>query len=375
MKRIIFTVMMACFLVPLTACGGSSSPPRTAQESTANAMPAIEEERNGTDDARDGTKADSSNDAAPDNREAEKDTSGEESEMSSDDGKIEGLILMQAETTTPTTLSGYSYIISTSISILCFDPATGATRTISTFPLNKMPSGATLSGFATRNGWNGITFWFDQDYTKIAVKYQIDANGDQHAGWIDQNGSFFDVTEAVGMARKSEFDGRVDQEPMGFTKDGMFVIKDYGSELSHRPKNTKVYSVPIDDIRPETVIEGSTFETVGGSYYTTDQLDDGRFLAVKDEACYVVSPDGTGRLLASTESRKSWSAVASPDGTQAAFISKPKVGEEAPDIFIVPIDGGDPVRAANHDSFSFKMGLYQMSMMQYGGNTELVGWR
>ena len=73
-------------------------------------------------------------------------------------------------------------------------------------------------------------------------------------------------------------------------------------------------------------------------------------------------------------SRMSWNGVLSPDGSQVAFMSRPKNGTEI-DIYTMPLGGGDPVKVST-DGFSLSYWKECENGYDYDGQvTMLVGWR
>lgn len=55
------------------------------------------------------------------------------------------------------------------------------------------------------------------------------SNSEVHAGWIDADGNFFDVIEALGLQSKSDFDEPVKYYAAGFA-DGHFCYYDKTTE-------------------------------------------------------------------------------------------------------------------------------------------------
>ena len=204
---------------------------------------------------------------------------------------------------------------------------------------------------------------FSSDYSKIATQKVFAGNRESHAGWIDEDGNFFDVTEALGLQSQSDFDDPKQYAPVGFTEDGLFVYID----RSEIPSGPLFYSVPVDDVRPENIQEmpwesrylhkdPDIWGWMKEDYPPTDWIDETHFLAdcemVKDFATLTVSVIVDTETEEAVEyvpgsSRHSWSGVMSPDGTQIAFMSAPINGDEPSDLFVTSIDGGDPVRVPN----------------------------
>ncbi len=281
--------------------------------------------------------------------------------------EITGLIIMQARTKP---VHNDTSVISDSVSLFSFDPATGSTRQIATFSIKPLPEGRTFTWFPSAAR---MRHWFDAEYTKLCADCNVDSMEDRHAGWIARDGSFFDVTEAVGLGRQSDFDSRVDHESAGITSDGLFVFYEW-SKYPHRESSQKVYCVPIDDVRPETLQE-VPYDDIIAEF--REILPDGRAVCAMDDNC-VIADDikGTNReYLAPGDSRINWCPVLSPDSTQVAFLSRPKIGDEAADIYIVPVGGDSPVRVAEHNSFTMASQPMTVSAYLRGGDSVLIDWR
>lgn len=76
------------------------------------------------------------------------------------------------------------------------------------------------------------------------------------------------------------------------------------------------------------------------------------------------------------ESRYNWDGRISPDGTQIAFVSTPMKGNESPDIFIIPISGGEPVRVVERDfMLTGSQPDFKNGMVSYDNCTMLISWR
>ncbi|GFI50309.1 hypothetical protein IMSAGC020_01515 [Lachnospiraceae bacterium] len=200
--------------------------------------------------------------------------------------------------------------------------------------------------------------WFSNDYTKmIYTQYDILDTGvitKSHAGWIDRDGEFFDVTAAVGMEHEADFSspGSELQSACGF-KDNMFVFREEDT----------YYQVPIDNLSSDQVseIDGDEWRygkllynldipSTGLEYpYVTSWIDADRYIA-DDFLCeYTVNSvivqtgtDETTEYIPESE-RNNWSGVLSPDGDTVAFLSiSGQYDGTSPEIYTVPLTGGEP---------------------------------
>lgn len=82
------------------------------------------------------------------------------------------------------------------------DPETGEVRVLSSFDYR-----GTMEYYFDfpENRYATGKDRFNDDYTKIALTWGKRAGKERHAGWMNSDGSFFDVTEALGQNSSSEF--------------------------------------------------------------------------------------------------------------------------------------------------------------------------
>lgn len=240
--------------------------------------------------------------------------------------------------------------------IYCLDPDTGATSLFTSFLLPTPEPGAKFDLYGARLN----RYLFSDDYSKMNVFAIMAENSDQHVGWVDTQGNFFDVTEALGLQRKSDFDDPVDHKPEGFANGCI----GFGYNTSRDNVFMYVESyVPVDNPVPEAVQEGSV-RSLGHSLAEDDKflgglksrditswIDDHRAIvnvytmAGNVEKSIIVDTDSQTEIAyIPGDSRYNSYGVASPDGTQIAFMSKPKNGSGGTDIYITSVDGGDPVK-------------------------------
>lgn len=190
---------------------------------------------------------------------------------------------------------------------------------------------------------------FSDDFSKMAITICYTARNETHAGWIDQNGNFFDVTEALGE-QASDFDDPVHYAAVGFTDDDLFVYNDnlyaYAdawSTLNFRytdstnPINSQEGN-PLSDYDP--IIQAS-------NVYCVSDVNDTRYLVNTPSfnACESFIYDLNTAEITSYipgKARINWSGVFSPDGGKIAFLSRPKEGSGTPEIFMISPNGGEP---------------------------------
>ena len=103
--------------------------------------------------------------------------------------KLEGLIFAAEEWTLDPGLAQDHYAVRS------FHPETGKESLISRFDLQVIMNGSDLYRPAKRDRMSRDIF--SEDYSTIAVTKNFAGNGETHAGWMDTDGNFFDVTEAL----------------------------------------------------------------------------------------------------------------------------------------------------------------------------------
>lgn len=189
---------------------------------------------------------------------------------------------------------------------------------------------------------------FADGYSKVAVSQTDSQSGQTCAGWLEADGNFFNVTEALGQLSRSDFDDAVQYYAVGFMDDEFFVYRQISGAGGY-------HYVPLDNLDTSAIQDGLPFPGCENGEFPeakiTDYVGDSRFLI--NAGGKFAGNDGISRILdmATGEktdyvpgtSRLSWHAVLSPDGSQVAFMSRPKNGTEV-DIYIMPLTGGDPVK-------------------------------
>lgn len=282
-----------------------------------------------------------------DQEEAVVDETMDEVPEAEDTGEIGGIVVLVADWKT----DGAEPVFTVST----LDPESGEQRVVSTFVFEyAVPIRAEeflLRPAIELSRYSNYADLFNEDYTAVAATKTFTGNEESHAGWMDQSGTFFDVTEALGEQSQSDFDEPRHYEAVGFTPDGCFA---YADVTEGRPDAT-YYKVPLDNLVP-----GASYEADGtNAYVMTDYqtwrwlapytptawLDNSRFLACSARN----SVSGVCQLFdASTrsitefipgESRDNWAAVIDPEKTTVAFLSAPQSGTDAPNIYLTSLDG------------------------------------
>lgn len=226
-----------------------------------------------------------------------------------------------------------------------------------------------------------------KDLSKIAIT-KLDINKNEwHAGWIDREGKFWDITEALGLVPESDFEKLPQHAACGFTEKDEFVFMDNN--------NDKVYRVPVDSLNPESMIEGQEtpecIELLGwpdtgwerNNRMPTDIIDGTYFLAdyfhVSGHYTESVIVDATTEEATSYvpgDARHSWSGTLSPDGKQVAFLSALRDTHDTPtDLYVTTLDGGEPRKVEVDLPDSLKdVGLVKTDLIGMGTYVFIVDW-
>ena len=233
------------------------------------------------------------------------------------------------------------------IDINAINPISGAQTQIAYFDL-KLIDGTTdnslylpLASYDYSRDLPGtLRFWVSEDFTKLRMLKISPAPGEQHAGWVDETGAFFDVTVATGLQAKNDFEKTPKCQPIGFIGDQYLFLATYDDA-------EKIYAVPIDDVSPSSLQETTLLDTLlpdtGAYYRITDQIDETHYLvndcprtSVEDPANVLIydTLNNTFTTYIPGDVRYNWNGILSPDKTMMAFISAPKEGTDWPAIYV-----------------------------------------
>lgn len=306
----------------------------------------------------------------------EEDDGIEEEVVVAETGEIEGIIVVQ----------NYFYHADDGVSnifvysVQAVNPNTGESTKIAEFSVRR-PYNVTsedsyyllpLIGDTNMVGYDQR--YFSSDFSKMAATKIINDKNEAHAGWFDQSGNFFDVTEALGE-QSSDFGDPVTYNAVGFTEDDLFVYNDnpYAifsawAELNFRFTDLNALNIsqegnPLDDSCQ--IINGNKL------YAISDYIDDTMCLVYyHDKGNKTVSAKydmNSGEVIPYIpgESRSNWSGVCSPDGSQIAFLSMPKEGNGNPEIFIIPFEGGEPEKLNCDIVFSNDTDMSPSSILEW----------
>lgn len=361
----------------LSGCGGNAdaTPPPNAEAPSATSTPPA------TTDEPAATEPSASSGLSDEEKEALID-SAIHGEVTDDD--LEELRRLTGETaeddslsssapTTPVTVEPQGLIVLTvehsdqiKISVANFNAQTGDLQTVASWSnpglLNFDQGNAVVYSLPNNTLFNSEREWFSCEYDKLAVTMTRRSDNETHAGWLETDGTFFDVTEALGQ-QSSGFGDAVKYVARGFTADGLFVFGD----------GRQTYYVPLDNLTAAAVQTGNGFAlghptdqtgyrpTNHNEYYVTDWLDSNTCLATRwfgnqPTTNAVIADAGKPEKFLANSKRYNWNMFVSPDGSQVAFMSAPSNGTESPDVFIMTYPDGEPTRVAAH-KFAFTQGI------------------
>lgn len=329
-KRIILTLFMIVCLV-LGGCGSSGD----SRELVA--------------DEDYGDTADYEDDASSDMEDTASEDYEEESEVSTVEDSADDTDTSPAEAEGIVAMVLYRQDWKRGAQIICIDPATGEQNIVADFIPNYSVGVDDYSiQPPLKKIYGNDCNWISEDFTKMAATKTFTGTNESHAGWIDLNGNFFDVTEAVSASKEQGFTdtGVSHQESVGFI-DGAFIFCESGI--------APYYAISLDNVSENTFKESDedfSFYCKGGKEaYPTDWVDEKN--AITDiygvypgggmyYDSVIVNSDNGGQTSYIPESnRYNWSGVLSPDGNTIAFLSVPNDGGNL-GLYSMPITGGEP---------------------------------
>lgn len=385
-KTVVTILTLALSAMVLAGCGSSQEPATASYEETGPAVYADEAEEEpaistepATSVGLEDVTGENDDFGRPPEDECvawEEDDGIEEEVVVAETGEIEGIIVVQ----------NYFYHADDGVSnifvysVQAVNPNTGESTKIAEFSVRR-PYNVTsedsyyllpLIGDTNMVGYDQR--YFSSDFSKMAATKIINDKNEAHAGWFDQSGNFFDVTEALGE-QSSDFGDPVTYNAVGFTEDDLFVYNDnpYAifsawAELNFRFTDLNALNIsqegnPLDDSCQ--IINGNKL------YAISDYIDDTMCLVYyHDKGNKTVSAKydmNSGEVIPYIpgESRSNWSGVSSPDGSQIAFLSMPKEGNGNPEIFIIPFEGGEPEKLNCDIVFSNDTDMSPSSILEW----------
>lgn len=206
--------------------------------------------------------------------------------------------------------------------------------------------------YLTSRCGNNWRWTFSKDFDKMAVT-AIYPNGERHAGWIDRNGDFTDVTKALGLVPEGDFSDPALYEAEGFSEDGKFVYYDKHDIFE---KGDSRRSIDPDNLDPNNIqaCEANIYSGI------TDLIDEAHCIVDSYNSSHgtlksVIKDTTTNEIteyIPETSSLLTWGGVLSPNGTQIAFLSRAIQSRQVISLYVVPKDGGEPVKQDVPDIFT-----------------------
>lgn len=352
MKKKVFVAMMLAGCLTFGGCGNGSDTTPTVDSDDYEAAYGNENDSFDTD-AEDS-----------DEEYMDEETEVEEDEAEDEDEPVEakGIIAMVRQTTTSAS-GGY-----TDVQIISIDPETGVQSIISEFHLDHITYAELQRAeeiddtefyylnpkdLDTYRVYGNNRDWFSDDFTKMIATRQYPSNpNEQHAGWIDTDENFFDVSKEAGMVAEANFSNPnpTSQKARGFHDDA-FSFYEVDASKSGQVDNTRKYCVPLNDISSQACSEVSSDDLYdNGEFYEygfpTAQIDDNIYIMDSSLTCpssFILNleTDETQQYIPESE-RYTWSGVLSPDGNTVAFLSIPSNGGGNVELYTVPLGGGEP---------------------------------
>lgn len=252
------------------------------------------------------------------------------------------------------------------------DPVDGSYEVENTFEIGDFAKGPNEPSTDTALEFHKLV---SPDRSRIMAQRNV--NGDFHTGWITADGKFIDVTAAT-MGQRTDFSGPISTAGLGFDGKGNFyykVQKDGATEVWALPPGATSgqklvlttdlltrYLFDYDgtlQFNPEDSCANITaYSWLGDSYLHSD----GRqiYLTPRNSESLGNCDAGERPLLPTTNTASVADPVASPDGSQVAFIYEN--GGSGPAIYIVDIDGKAAPRKLDRVEWP-------------GPSTHLVDWK
>lgn len=273
------------------------------------------------------------------------------------DIELEGIITLIAEVK----MGNYD------LTVVNLNPETGVYYEIKKFSLQFSEDQNRVSYSMADNRYATYRDCFSNDFSKLACTKKFGNNGETHAGWLDSQGNFFDVTEKLGLESKEGFSNDpVYYGAVGFAEDDSFVYK-----FQKPGSMPQYYYISTDNVSSDLIMEGDSYKN--SNFYEFDM--DAPFFHceptcwLNDTQCIVDYGNDSVILDLTVPSaykeysmvdyipetkRSNWGGISSPDGGKIAFISCDASVDNPPELFTVPTEGGEPVEINNKLPFTRK---------------------
>lgn len=341
-KKIMAALLTVAMCVVMVGCGSSVDPNASALE-TAPPAPESNEPSVVVDPPSEETELTEENwTETEEAKEVEGETLTGNTDLVSD---LEGIVIVQADWSNGKVVKYTVYTV---------DPETAISQEISQFAFTHLYKESepeyTIVPAWRFSVYGNLYDHFSEDYTKIAATKTILSSGEVHAGWVDTAGNFFDVTEALGEQAQTDFDEPASYYAVGF-QDNIFIYVSSKDRQKDQYRGVAIEDLTLGSWEIDTsdkLVLGKSYETWGwlSGYKVTDWLnDDQALIGINQTKCRIatLSTQSLEEYLPGEETHLNWSAVASPDGSRVAFISRPEAGEEI-NMYIASISGENPTR-------------------------------
>lgn len=331
MRKKLFVVMMAAFCMVLGGCGssGDSSAVSDVPHDESYEYDDVSSDEEGHVELEDECAED-------DDMSVPEET--EELKL----GEIEGLVAMVRSSTEETC----------DVQVINIVPETGSQNVISEFHVGRDND----TYYYRADTRYTMRSWFSGDFTKMAIDARIISTGEYHTGWIDTDGTFFDVTEASRVESAKDFfnTASTQHRAIGFVDD-KFVFFDVATE--------EFYSTPIDNVtnNVEKLDESDTIvallSNLDSGVRLTCQTPAGAYIVdAANSTCSQMMDLETGEktdYIPDAE-RWVWNGVLSPDDETVAFLSTPKNGGAA-ELYTMPMADENPVAVPWESNITISM--------------------
>lgn len=197
---------------------------------------------------------------------------------------------------------------------------------------------------------------FSPDYSKMVVTIydstKVAGKQEQHAGWIDQSGNIFDLTQALGI--ESDYVTTIKHASVGFMDENTFVYVDRSND------EHIYYAVPLDNIQTEAVVQMDPndiyihditksslafMNSQPPTYWIDDTHYYGNGYWIRHHAHSIIMDitTGTSTNLVSVDDNHMtfWSPVPSPDQEHLALIAHRDTGGGVADLVLMNIESGE----------------------------------
>lgn len=273
------------------------------------------------------------------------------------------------------------------VNLDCINPDTGDVQHLRTF--------YSEDAYRCYPGFNGLganttlsLMHFNSDLTQMTAAVTLD-DGSIHVGWIEENGKFTDVSAMV-TADTGDFSALTNHSNPCFGPKGYFYFRDSTNS------NVQDKRVPLDNLTVsavETLVDdvdylglplypfpdGTVEDTIWDKNYYYDEsmtypvkgnffddwISQSECVGIyNDNIIYKYSLSGIDdgfdswydekiAIVPDIKGRTNRNPVVSPDRTKVAFLSALTTGTDtSPYLYIVPVDGDNPVKVSTNYVFS-----------------------